>query len=126
MTNAETLELIALYANNALTSFTIYISFTFGFLITAFIVGAKLTHYQVFVVCALYVISVGSMAISLIVNMQVWVAIKESHATIIDELPLANGTFWITYMCIVLMGGILVSLYFLWDIRQGHKLNSFK
>lgn len=124
MTNAEALELIALYANNALTSFTIYITFTFGFLITAFVVGAKLTHFQVFVVGSLYVISVGSMALSLIVNMQAWVAIKENNSTIIDELPLANGTFWLTYMCIVLLGGILVSLYFLWDVRQGHKLNN--
>ncbi|WNC69091.1 hypothetical protein RI845_02795 [Thalassotalea nanhaiensis] len=124
MTDAEALELIALYANNALTSFTIYITFTFGFLVTAFVVGAKLTRFQAFVVSTLYLISVGSAALSLIVDMQVWVAIKESTPTLIDELPLTNGTFWLTYMCIVLIGGILVSLYFLWDIRQGHKLTS--
>ena len=47
MTEADTLEMIALYSANSITAFTVYISFTFGFLVTAFVAGDKLTTFQV-------------------------------------------------------------------------------
>ena len=46
MTEAGTLELAATLAETTHSAFTIYISFTFGFLVTAFLVGSKLTRFQ--------------------------------------------------------------------------------
>ena len=46
MTEADTIEVAAICAANSFTAFTIYISFTFGFLATAFFVGNKLTRFQ--------------------------------------------------------------------------------
>ena len=46
MTEAEALELIAIYITNAHGGFTIYLSVTFAYLVTAYLVGRKLSPFQ--------------------------------------------------------------------------------
>ena len=46
MNEVDTVELVATCAEMSFTAFGIYISFTFGFLATAFFVGSKLTRFQ--------------------------------------------------------------------------------
>jgi hypothetical protein len=46
MTEAEALELIAIYVTNAHEGFTLYLSVTFAYLITAYLVGSKLSPFQ--------------------------------------------------------------------------------
>ena len=41
MTEPEVMEMVNLYAGNGLTSYTIWVSFTFAYLTVAYLVGAK-------------------------------------------------------------------------------------
>ena len=118
MTEAEALELYAMYISNAMTAFTIYISFTFAYLVTAFYVGFKLTRFQVIVAGGIYVISAGSITLSLIGNLQASESILNATTTVIDELALHRNGLWVSTMSLILTLGIIVSLYFMWSVRN--------
>ena len=118
MTEAEALELYAMYISNAMTAFTIYISFTFAYLVTAFYVGFKLTSFQVIVAGGIYVISAGSITMSLIGNLQASESILNATTTVIDELALHRNGLWVSTMSLILTLGIIVSLYFMWSVRN--------
>ena len=118
MTEAEVLELAANYSSNAMTAFTIYISFTFAYLITAFYVGKKLTAFQVVTASGLYVVSVGSTVLAVIGALQVQYAIQDTKDTVLDRFPIWTGGLWISYMGTILIIGILISLYFMWNVRH--------
>jgi len=118
VTEAEALELYAMYISNAMTAFTIYISFTFAYLVTAFYVGFKLTSFQVIVAGGIYVISAGSITMSLIGNLQASESILNATTTVIDELALHRNGLWVSTMSLILTLGIIVSLYFMWSVRN--------
>jgi hypothetical protein len=118
MTEAEALELVAMYTANAHTSFTMYISFTFAYLATAFFVGSRLTNYQAMAASGLYFISATAVVMALIANIQVWAEVAASTATLLDRLPLMNAMLWISYLSIITSIGILACLYFMWDVRH--------
>lgn len=118
MTEADALELIALYSANSITAFTVYISFTFGFLVTAFVAGDRLTTFQVLTASGLYSISAGSTALALVAYTQAWAAIKAESSTVLDSVPLFGGEFWVATMSVVLASGLVLSLYFMWNIRH--------
>ena len=118
MTEAEALELVAIYTANAHTSFSIYISVTFAYFATAFFVGSRLTGYQALAASGLYFISATGSMLALIANIQVWVGVAESTATLLDRLPLMNGMLWILCLSLVMGIGVLASLYFMWDVRH--------
>ena len=118
MTEAEALEIIAIYTANSIESFSLYLSFTAAFLVTAYFVGAKLSLAQTFAVSGLYCIAAISASLSLVGGIQAWIAVKESTPTVIDQIPIYNPTLWLTMMPVILVPGIFVSLYFMWSIRH--------
>lgn len=118
MTEAEVIELIAIYTANALESFTLYLSFTAAYLIAAYFVGNNLTRFQTAAASALYLIASSSAALSLQAGIQTWVALKDSTPTIIDSVPLYSPKLWLVMMPTVLIPGIFVSLYFMWSVRH--------
>ena len=64
MNEVDTVELVATCAEMSFTAFGIYISFTFGFLATAFFVGSKLTRFQALVATGMYLVAAGTMALA--------------------------------------------------------------
>ena len=118
MTEVEALELIATYTANALESFSLYLSFTAAFLITAYFVGNNLTGFQTFAASSLYCTAAVSAFLALMASVQAWVAIKESTSTVLDSVPIYSPSLWLTMMPLILAPGILVSLYFMWSIRH--------
>ena len=118
MTEAEVLELAAIYSSNTMSAFTLYISFTFAFLITAFYAGKKLTAFQVVTASGLYVVSVGSTVLAMIGSLQAQYAIQGTNDTLLDDFPIWTGGLWIPYMGTILIIGILISLYFMWNVRH--------
>ena len=117
MTEAEALEFVAIYTANAHTAFSLYISFTFAYLATAFFVGARLTGFQALAASGLYFISATVAILALIGNIQVWTEVAKSTATLLDRLPLMNGDLWIPLLSVTMGIGILAGLYFMWDVR---------
>lgn len=118
MTESDALELIALYGANAITAFTVYISFTFAFLATAYFVGSRLTPAQVCIGSGLYIISATAPSLTQIIYIQGMFSIAENVPTVMDSLVLFNGGFWIWIMSIIQSAGIFVSLYFMWQVRH--------
>ena len=67
MSEAEAIEVAGIWSGHILTSFTIYISFTFAYLVTVFYVGTRLNPLQAIFGTALYVFAATS-TISLILQ----------------------------------------------------------
>ena len=118
MSEAETLELISLYYGNAIDAFTIFISFTFAYQTVAYFVGSALTRFQAQVVSGLYVISSSSAAGGSILPMLAWTALLGSRETTLGKFEIWNGSFWMGYMGTIYATGIVVSLYFMYNVRK--------
>ena len=117
MSEAEALEVISLYYSNATDTYAIYITFTFAYLTVAYFVGAALTRFQVLVVSGLYFISALSTTIATIMPVVVWSDLAKRPETALQQSILWNGDLWILYMSVIFFGGILVSFYFMYNIR---------
>ena len=119
MTEAEAYELALMASANGVTSFTVYITFTFGYLAAAYFAGDKLTTSQVVTVSALYLFSALSAMLNLISDLD-YMGTALSHApNLAPEGALNGAEFWTAYMSILMGVGILASLYFMWSIRRG-------
>jgi hypothetical protein len=118
MNEAEAFEFSAMYIANVLTAFTVYITFTFAYLVAAFFVGRQLTRYQALVASILYVFSAGSAEISMLANIQ-WMGVAVAHAGNLAPTGIVQSTeFWEIYLGVLTSSGILISLYFMWDVRH--------
>lgn len=117
MNDAEAFEMALLAGSNGISAFTVYISFTFGYLVSAFLVGRKLTVSQVIIVSSLYVFSSGSALLALVSSMSAQaVAIAQSPSYPTGTINTAE--FWMIYMSVLLGVGIVASLYFMWSTRR--------
>lgn len=121
MTESEALEAIAAFSANAMTAFTVYISFTFAYLVTAYYAGLKLTTFQSLAVSSLYLVGTGSAFLAMIAYLDTHFKIIRQVQTVLDNHPLYSAVLWIPYMTTVSVGGIIVSLYFMWSIRHPKK-----
>ena len=118
LTEGEILELLASHGANAMTAFTVFISFTFGYLATAYFVGSQLTPVQAIVASGLYVISASAAGLTQILYIQVMFTILQSAPNIVQGFRLLNEPFWMWSMSIIQVAGILISLAFMWGVRH--------
>lgn len=118
MTEAEVIELTAICASNVFTALTIYISCTFGFLVTAHLIGSKLTSFQASTVSGLYLITAGAMSLAMTAWLQALFRVLHSQPTVVDTIALLVTDVWVPGMSIVFTLGIFVSLYFMWTVRH--------
>ena len=118
MTEAEILELIAIYASNAINSFAVFASITFAFLAVSYITGSALTRFQAYAISVLYVIAAGSAVSSTVGNVQAWGKLVAKNPPTLAELVVYRADFWDLYLAILGVGVVLVNLYFLYDVRR--------
>ena len=118
MTEAEAIELIAIFTTNVIASNTIYLSFTFAYLTAAYFVGASLTRFQAIFVSVLYALAANGAMMTQLGSIQAWSIIMEEHATALDSVPMYNGEFWQIAIPISLSIMTLASLYFMWNVRH--------
>ena len=116
--NAELSELYISYVDTSLLAFSIYLTITFGFLVVAFVAGARLSRFQSIFVSVFYVIGVLSTYGALLIPQEMGAILVEQHPEIVSDLPIFNITYWKVYMALLLGGGASASLYFLYDIRR--------
>ena len=118
MNEGDAIQAATAAAAVCFTCFTIYISFTVGFLVTAYFVGNKLTRFQVIASMGLYVVAAGFMALARIAWAQALFAITDAKATALNTVFLIQRGYWVETSSIVLGAGMIVSLYFMWDVRR--------
>jgi len=117
MTEYELGDLIATYASNMMTFFTVYLTLLTGYLITAFVAGPKLSLAQVSILNVGFVISAGLLTFAV-----AGAGIIRGHYTL-ELLELAadsphQPTSWLVITFSILMvGGVIASLYFMWNSR---------
>jgi hypothetical protein len=118
MTEGDIIEAAAAAIANSMSGFTVFITFTFGFLATAYIVGGKLTRLQALTATGLYVVAAGYTTLTIVAWMQAFFAITEVKATALDTVPLIQRGYWVQSTIVLLSMGILISLYFMWSVRH--------
>lgn len=116
MSEPEALELIAIYAANAINSFTVFISLTFACLTVAYFVGRVLSRFQTIAVSGLYLASSITVATSCVISTQAWGALIAKQATVLDSLVLYRGGFWDIYVAVLMAAILAVSIYFMVDV----------
>jgi hypothetical protein len=98
--------------------FTIYISFTFAYLVTAYFIGNKLTRFQVFAATGLYLVAATFMTLVMVAWTQSLFAITDATVTALDTVRLINRGYWVETLLLLCGIGMLMSLYFMWDVRR--------
>lgn len=124
MTEYELGEVISNAASNGMTSFTIWLSIASGYLVAAYSAGANLTTIQVLIVNILYfVCSVVFASITIIfVSRGVLLAGMKQELFPDSAIPLgydnAIAEAAVLGLVLIMVGGILATLYFMWNVRH--------
>jgi hypothetical protein len=121
MTEAEILELVAMYAEGAMTAYSIYLTITFAYMTVAYFVGDKLSHFQVAAASGLYLVGSLTGLLSAYVHVHAWSTLKSEFPgglSALDSSIWWNGEFWKVLIAASLFFGILVSLYFMYNVRH--------
>ena len=117
--DASTHEAMAMWGANAITSFSIYLTFTFAYLTAAYLAGTKLTVYQFFVLSTLYTIGALISLASVISNLELYAVLFNQDDLLRSSITF-TPEFWIYTITPLFMVGIGVSLSFMWYVRHPH------
>jgi hypothetical protein len=118
MTEAEALEVAGIWVGNVIGAFTVYISFTMAYLVAAFYAGSRLSRFQTIAASTLYAVAAGACLLSMNHSLYLWGTCMAMAPSITAEAPFADSGLWTTTLSILLTAGILVSLYFMWNVRH--------
>jgi hypothetical protein len=121
MSEAEILENISNHMGNAIEALSVYLSVTFAYISVAYVVGAKLSRFQVLVGSTLYLFAALVSMIVVYMNIQVTytlVNLVADQSSLFKRLPLWGGVFWEVYMAVLQGGGILMSFAFMHNSRS--------
>ena len=127
MTEAEFVELLQNATGHFMTSFTIWLSIVSAYLIAAYAVGRNLTAVHTFIISVLYIVcsslftALTFLFITRILNMLQ--AKVEMFPT--GVWPVRYDALFTQYallgLALIMVGGIVASLYFMWSIRHPKK-----
>jgi hypothetical protein len=117
MNIAEANEVAAMWIANAMTAFSIYLTFTFAYLTIAYIAGKDLPRFQAFSLSTLYIAGAFISLLSCIDNLNFLNAVLQQSEALQSAATLPTK-FWIYYIAPLLIVGVFVSLYFMWDVRH--------
>jgi hypothetical protein len=121
MTEAEIWELAIITADNAMTAFSIYLTVTFAYLAAAYLAGAKLSRLQTVLISGLYMFAASSGLLVCVSHTYRAMTLQNMLVAKSETLATAfavGGGFWTIYMAVLLSAGMVVSLYFMYDIRR--------
>jgi len=118
MSEVEAFEMTLLAASNATDAFAQYITFTFAYITAAYFVGNQLSRFQVLAASGLYLFAALFAFGNSVTDIQ-WMAKAVEHTGDLAPEGIASNTdFWFTSAGSLMMLGILISLYFMWNVRN--------
>ena len=119
MSEGEAIAALTDIGETAATFFSLWVSVTFAFLTVAYFVGRSLTRFQCLAISALYIASAATFGASAQGYAEAWVKMRCRVNTVFDDVAVfANVSFYGEAAIFILMGGTLLSLYFMYDIRR--------
>ena len=118
MTRAEVLELQGYFIELTMVDFSIYLTVTFAYLIVAYLAGARLTRFQAIAATGMYLVAAVSTIGGMIVVQDLYIESLTAEPLITQSMETADPIFWKVYMNGMMLVGIFVSVYFLYDVRK--------
>lgn len=118
MSQAEGFEIALLEASNGITAFNVYIYFTFGYLVAAYLAGKLLSSAQLVILNSLYLVAAFSSLFSLSSNMAIYGIGAARAGELWPAGYLYNDSFWIGFMSVIYIAGMIASLYFMRSVRR--------
>ena len=116
MNEAEVLEQLNLFADNAMNSYALYLTLTFSYLTAFYVAGAQLSKLQATIISLLYFS--WALTFSLVATTHI-----ASFESLLSRYPnFVPSIFWqlpwLYLGGVIAAGGILASCYFAFDIRR--------
>jgi hypothetical protein len=119
VTEAEAIESLTNIGEVAATYGGLWLSSTFAYLTVCYLVGKTLTKFECFLISGLYGTSALMFAGASIGYSNTWFLLRAREETIMDGVWLFNGMEnYIAGSAVVLFGGTIISLYFMYNIRN--------
>ena len=110
-------EAAAMWSGNSMTAFSIYLTVTFAYLAVSYLTGKDLSRFQVVCISTLYVAGAVMSLASCITHLAHFGSVVRQYEELASVGPL-QPEFWTYYVAPLLAIGIVVSLYFMWDVRR--------
>lgn len=121
MTEAEVLELVAIYIDNSMTSYSLWLTMTFAYMTVAYFIGGKLSIFQIWAVSGLYLVGSLSAVIVCYMHIYAWTTLRSEFPggiSALDGSIFWSGDLWRILIAVSLLIGNLVSFYFMYNVRN--------
>ena len=116
-TDIEAIEALTEIAITMATYFSMFMSITFAYLTVAYLVGSKLTRFQVAIISSFYVIGSLLTGSAAAVWNESWFNLYERVPSFLRDVWLVKALAWTELLYVVLIGIVVANLYFMYDIR---------
>ena len=124
MTEAELLELLCSYSQNTQGMFGLLLTVVFAYLVTAYLVGHRLSSFQLAVVSVLFIFGAGFLVIGIYGSMlRMVVFIEQLQQISPDQTFVVSRGFILGFTTIAALS-IPVSLFFTYQIRRNPELGA--
>ena len=124
MTEAETMATLATIGDTIAAYIGLWVTTTFAYLTVAYLVGTQLTRFQTAAVTGLYLVSSSLFALSAIANSEAWITLSAKHSTTYGSISLSRVYgIWLPGMWVIVIAGMIVSLYFMHDVRARARID---
>ena len=122
MNEFEISELVFLANDAGNTALALYMTTVSGYLLISYVVGAKLTRYQITLVSALFVFFATAFTYSATASFKAMVFYQEELKQLKGGLGVLSTTAEDVYangIAVALIAGVFGSLAFMWNVRRG-------
>ena len=119
MSETETIATLNDIADVIATYVGMWLSFTFAYLTVAYFVGKALSRFQCLTISSLYALASAWFCSAGIAYTQAWQSLRARENSLYDTIPLMTvRAGWEWGITIFLIGGTLISLYFMYNVRK--------
>jgi hypothetical protein len=118
MEAADYLEAATSYFGLTIDTLSFYMTVTSGYLIVAYLAGAKLSRLQVAVISTLYIFMSSTATYGLYAFVARGMAFSLKHSALDPEIVVYANPVLSIVLSATLAGGIIASLIFMWNIRR--------
>ena len=123
MTEPEAITALTEIAALALAHIGAWLSLTFAYLTVAYFAGRSLSKFQCWTVSILYGVMGFLFASPVIGYVDGWLLLYARESTIFDEVSAFSAVpFYVEGWTFFTYGGVLVSLYFMYNVRHTEKM----
>ena len=118
MEAADYLEAATSYFGLTIDTLSFYMTVTSGYLIVAYLAGAKLSRSQIAVISTLYIFMASIATYGLYAFVARGSAFSHKHSALDPGMVVYATPVLAVVLSVTLAGGIIASLLFMWNIRR--------